>query len=224
MKTVFVLGGRGDIGTAICRKFGEQGCQVIAPTSQELDLADVNSVTRYFDDKDIRADVLVNSAGWNVPKPIDEIGIEDIKRSQSINVLGFYQVLKYFLPAFKERREGYVVAVSSLYGTFARSKRLPYVMSKHALNGLIKTLAIELGPYNIKVNAVSPGFVDTKMTRKNNDARTIKSFEERIPLGRLAAPSAIANIVYFLCSSENDYITGQDIIIDGGYSIGGFQA
>ena len=114
--------------------------------------------------------------------------------------------------------------ISSIYGFPARNGRLPYVASKHALVGIAKTLAIELGPSNILVNAVSPGYVDTKMTSANNDAATIERFRAGIPLGRLAEPAEIADVVAFLCGGGNRYLTGQDIVVDGGYSIGGFQS
>ena len=89
--------------------------------------------------------------------------------------------------------------------------------------GIIRTLAIELGPYNINVNALSPGFVDTIMTRKNNDDQTIQRIKNSIPMGRLADTEDIAKVAYFLCSDLNTYINGQNIIVDGGFSVGGFQ-
>lgn len=223
MRTVFILGGRGDIGKAIAIKFEENGYHVIAPTKQELDLEDRSSIDKYFEDKTFDVDVLIHSAGWNEPKPFEKITYEDLDKANSINVIGFYRVIQQFMPGLKNKKNGHVLAISSLYGIFSREQRLPYVMSKHALNGLIKTLAIELGPFNIKVNTLSPGFVDSKMTRKNNDPKMIKSIEEKIPIGRMAHPEDIAKVAYFLCSSENNYINGQNIIVDGGYSIGGFQ-
>jgi 3-oxoacyl-[acyl-carrier protein] reductase len=119
--------------------------------------------------------------------------------------------------------QGHILAVSSIYGSIARDRRSSYVMSKHALNGLIKTLAIELGRHNILVNAISPGFVDTAMTRSNNTVERIRQFENLIPLGRMAAPPEIARVAWFLCSRHNTYITGQDIVVDGGFMAGGFQ-
>ena len=223
MKIIFLLGGGGDIGRAIAEKFKDNGHQVIAPTRLELNLVDKKSIDRYFASKALAVDVLIHSAGWNDPKPFQDVSYSDIDKANSINFIGFYRVIQHLLPGFKKNQNGHIVALSSLYDTFARSNRLPYVMSKHALNGLIRTLAIELGPFNIKVNTVSPGFVDTKMTRKNNPPEIISNFEDKIPLGRLALPKEIANVTYFLCSQENTYITGQGIIVDGGYSVGGFQ-
>jgi 3-oxoacyl-[acyl-carrier protein] reductase len=123
----------------------------------------------------------------------------------------------------KQRKSGHIVAISSLYGAFSRSKRSAYSASKHALNGLVKAMSIELAPDNVLVNTLSPGFVDTKLTRKNNTADMIHEFKEKIPLGRLASVEDISAVAFFLCSEKNTYITGQDIVVDGGYSVGGFQ-
>jgi len=96
-------------------------------------------------------------------------------------------------------------------------------MSKHALQGAVKTLAIEWAPLGVLVNAISPGYISTKMTYKNNSAETIARFIAGIPLGRLGTPEDIAEVASFLCSSNNRYLTGQDLVVDGGFSIGGFQ-
>lgn len=226
MNNVFLLGGSGDIGKAVKNKFIKEGFNVLAPARQELDLEDMNSIDNYFmkhKPGDLNIDIIINSAGWNQPKPIEELIVNDLNKAYNINVLSFFKIVQYFAPHLKEKKKGCILAVSSIYGTFSRGKRIPYATSKHALNGLIKTLAIELGPFNILVNTVSPGFVDTKMTRKNNTLETIKNCESKVPLGRLALPEDIADVCYFLCSTENKYINGQDIIVDGGYSIGGFQ-
>ena len=113
--------------------------------------------------------------------------------------------------------------ISSLYGFLARKGRLPYVISKHALNGAVKTLAIELAPFGIIVNALSPGYIATKMTYQNNSPEKVAKFVEGIPVGRLGDPGDIAEVAAFLCSRKNRYLTGQDIVVDGGFSVGGFQ-
>jgi len=223
MKKLFILGGSGDIGKAIISNFSGHGYSVISPSRGELDLEDEVSIDNYFKNKVPGIDVLIHCAGWNEPKPFEGITTQDLEKSNSINIFSFLKIIQYLSPIFKKRKNGYILGISSLYGSFARNKRLGYVISKHALNGLIKTLAIELGQYNIKINTLSPGFVDTKMTRKNNNLQTIKRIEENIPLGRLAIPDDIAKAAYFLCSCDNNYISGQDIVMDGGYSVGGFQ-
>ena len=222
-KTVLILGGRGDIGGAVCRRLKAEGYVVEAPASSELDLSSKSSIDAYFSGNKREYCGVVHSAGYNEPKPHQLLTASDIGRTLAVNTLGFFEVLRHVLPVMKRRGRGSIVAVSSLYGTFARPGRLAYVMSKHALNGLVKTLALELGPCGILINSVSPGFVDTRMTRKNNSAAVLKSFRDKIPLGRLAAPSDIAYVVSSLLSPENRYVTGQDVVVDGGYCAGGFQ-
>lgn len=223
MRNLFLLGGHGDIGSAIADRFRRDGCNVIAPTSKELNLEDRDSLESYLRSNPLDVDVLINCAGVNIPKPLEDLGYEDIDRTNSINVISFYRIIQHFAPQLKKKRDGYILAISSIYGVYSRKGRLPYAMSKHALNGLVKTLALELGPYNIKVNSLSPGFIDTKLTRKNNSPETIRTIEDKIPLGRMGSTEDIANIAYFLCSVENNFINGQNIIADGGYSVGGFQ-
>jgi 3-oxoacyl-[acyl-carrier protein] reductase len=137
--------------------------------------------------------------------------------------MGFLRILKATVPSMVARGNGRVTVVSSLYAFLSRRGRLTYTMAKHALEGAVKTLAIELAGKGILVNAVAPGFVLTRMTRANNDDETIQRLTAGIPLGRMAAPEDIADVVYFVSSTNNKYITGQSIVVDGGYSVGGFQ-
>lgn len=226
MRKVFILGGDGGIGAAICRIFRRNGYAVVAPAVRDCDLSDPDSVEDYLSRSSAAlkdAGVLVHSAGINEPGPFTDIPLRDFERVLRVNTLSFVRVLQYFAPLFKRRKEGHILAISSLYGGFSRAGRMPYALSKHGLNGVVKTAALELGPYGVIANTLSPGFVNTPLTRKNNDQKTIRAFEERIPLGFMAAPEDIAKAAYYLCSPDNTYITGQDIVADGGYSAGGFQ-
>ena len=109
-----------------------------------------------------------------------------------------------------------ITVISSLFGQLGREGRLPYSLSKHALEGAAKTLAVELGPVGIRVNSISPGFIDTKLTRKNIPQNQITKLEERIPLGALGAPEDIADAVFFLSSDKNNFVSGANFILDGG--------
>ncbi len=219
---VLVLGGHGDIGTAIAERLTAGGNVVSAVGRADFDLCDPDAIDAYFASAP-GFDVLVHSAGVNRPEPFLTAELSSLADIHDANVTGFLRVLKHVVPGMVERGRGHIVVISSLYGSIARAGRLPYVMAKHALNGLVKTLAIELGPSGVLVNGVSPGFVDTKMTRANNDVETIGRLVEGIPLGRLAEPGEIASVVAFLCSPANTYLTGQDIVVDGGFTAGGFQ-
>ncbi|TAK87950.1 MAG: SDR family oxidoreductase [Betaproteobacteria bacterium] len=221
-REVLVLGGRGDIGSAICAVFRERGDAVKAAGRNDLDLGSPSSIDAYFERGTRECDVLVHSAGLNNPKLFADLSDEEIADSLRVNVQGFLSVLKY-VEASLRARKGRVLVISSLYGFLARRGRLPYVLAKHALVGAVKTLAIEMAADGVLVNALSPGFILTKMTAKNNPPEVIKRFEAGIPLGRLGTPKEIAEVSYFLCSPANTYVTGQDIVVDGGFSIGGFQ-
>ena len=219
---VLLLGGNGDIGTSIKNKFETNGYEVNAPASALLNLENMSQIDSFMK-KQNGFDVIIQCAGINNPLPIDQISEQELLKTFYINVFGFYKIIQLNIEHFKKIKNGWVLGISSIYGQVAREYRSPYVMSKHALNGLIKTISIELGVYNVKSNSLSPGFVNTKMTSKNNSPEKIKSFESKIPLGRLAKPEDIANTAFFLCSKENEYINGQNIVVDGGFLAGGFQ-
>ena len=223
MKKLFLTGGRGDIGSAIKKVFEDSNYQVIAPSSDELNLEKTFEIKDYFKDKDCDFSVFVHCAGINTPKKLSELSLENIEKTIRINYLSFYELVKILSPKMIEKKQGKIVAISSVYGLVARVGRLAYTSSKHALNGCVKNLACELAKDNILVNCVSPGFVNTKMTAKNNSAEKIQQMIEKIPMNRLASVEEIANVVYFLCSEKNSYITGQNIIADGGFMASGGQ-
>jgi NAD(P)-dependent dehydrogenase (short-subunit alcohol dehydrogenase family) len=223
MRNVFILGGRGAIGLAIAARFEEDGDVVIAPGHADLDLADRASISSYLSTLQVTPDVFVHCAAINRPARFEDTGDVLLQETMQVNVLGSLQVLRHFTPGMYARRSGKVVLVSSIYGHISRRGRLAYAASKHALNGITRTLALEMGEHGVLVNAVSPGFVETPLTRRNNSAEVIQGLVGKIPLGRLADPADIAEVVAFLSSERNRYINGQSIIADGGYSIGGFE-
>ena len=118
----------------------------------------------------------------------------------------------------KKKKSGKIINISSIFSVVSKVKRSVYSASKWGLVGLTKAVALELAPFNIQVNAVSPGFVDTKLTRKIIGEKNLIQLEESIPQGRLANPKEIASVILFLSSDKNTYLTGQNIIVDGGYT------
>lgn len=223
MPTLLLTGGHGEIGAAIADKFASKGYHVIAPRRQAMDLSNSESIRAFMQALSQPIDAFIHCAGFNQPKPVGELSRMDLEKTLQINAVAFYDLICYLLPHFKQQQNGAIVGVSSIYGELTRKNRLAYAASKHALNGMIKTLALELGQDNIRVNGVAPGFVNTRMTHANNDSATIEGFIKKIPLGRLAVPEDIAGVCYFLASHENTYINGEIITVDGGYSKGGFQ-
>jgi 3-oxoacyl-[acyl-carrier protein] reductase len=222
MRKVLVLGGTGDIGNAIKNVLSKNDI-VYSMGSKDVDLSSKESVDSFIEKYGSTFDVIVHSAGLNVPGILDNIEIEDVERSVQANLIGFLRIVKGNIPYWKSVNKGNIVVISSLYGFLSRKGRLPYAISKHGLIGAVKTLAIELGEFGVLVNAVSPGYINTKMTSKNNSPEVIEKLVSGVPLKRLGTPEEIASAVEFLSSSKNTYITGQDLVIDGGFSVGGFQ-
>ena len=224
MKTLFLLGAHGAIGSAIKERFEKEGYIVTAPNSAELDLSDTAKINAYFAKNPAKFDAFIHCAGRNNPALIENQTEQEVLATFNVNTLSMFTVAKHLLPYFKEVKNGHILAISSLYGTVSRKGRSAYSMSKFALNGLIKTMSLEFAQYGVKTNALAPGFVDTAMTSKNNSPETIKGFVEKIPLGRMATVQDIANAAYFLCGKDNTYINGQTIIADGGILAGGFES
>ena len=117
----------------------------------------------------------------------------------------------------KERKYGRILNISSIWSIVSKEKRSIYSASKSGLDGLTRTLALELASHNILVNSIAPGYVDTKMIRLYNSEKELETIKEIIPLGRFAKPNEIGELAKFMCSEKNSYITGQIIPIDGGY-------
>ena len=219
---VFITGAGGGIGSAIKEVYESKGWQVIAPRSSELDLSDISSIQKWFEENPADFDAVIHCAGYNHPMPITEMNQEEFERTININTASLIKIIKANDAYFK-KNGGYVVGIASLYGTITREGRAAYTCSKHALIGLIKTLALEYGKYNVLCNTVSPGFVNTLMFQTNNNAQKRAELASKTALNRLAEPKDIANTVYFLANPENTYLTGQDIIVDGGFMAGSYQ-
>jgi 3-oxoacyl-[acyl-carrier protein] reductase len=217
---VLVLGGRGDIGSAIADRFVAAGHEVLAVGRADFDLTEPPSIDAWFERSHPPLGVLVHSAGLNNPKRFADLTDAEIRECFAANVEGFLQVARRSMPELVAH-QGRIVVLSSIFGFLSRVGRLPYSMSKHALVGIVKTLALELAEDGVLVNAVSPGYIDTRLTRANNDDATIARLTSAVPMQRLGAPADIAEVVYFLGSSSNRYMTGQDVVVDGGFSIDG---
>jgi len=205
---VLVTGGSRGIGKEICDVFMKNGHEVIAPTREELDLS--KPITTTYD----KIDILVNNAGVNRIKPILE---SDDLETMQINYFSPLSLFKNCLPHMQKQYYGRVVNVGSIWVDFAKPGRSSYSASKNALQSLSKAITAEYTNYNILANTVSPGFILTDMTMQNNSEDDLRNIRSKIPLGRLGNPNEIACLVYFL-SVENSYISGQNIVIDGGYS------
>ena len=217
-KTVFISGATRGIGQAIYQKLKKENYKIIAPTRQELDLSDNASMYRYIEaHKNLKVDILINNAGINFPQWINELEDENIQKHIQINLISPIKLIRAFSKHMIAQKWGKIVNISSIFGIVARGKQTMYTATKHGINGVTKALALELGPYNILVNSVCPGFTNTDLIKRNTPEKN-NMLTKDIPLGRFAEPKEIAELVFFLISEKNTYINGECITIDGGFT------
>lgn len=165
-----------------------------------------------------KIDVCINNAGVNKIADFIDSTYEDFKWLSDINLNVPFKILKLVGPKMIANKYGRVINIASIWSIIARPGRSMYSTSKNALVGLTKTLAVEWASKNILVNAVSPGFTLTELTKSTNTEEQLKAISEIIPAKRLADPNEMANVIAFLCSDLNTYLTGQNITIDGGFT------
>ena len=144
---------------------------------------------------------------------------ELVQEMQKCGVIGAGRIGKAaeIFEEMLKNKWGRIINISSIFGIVARGKQTMYSATKHAINGVTKTLALELGPHNILVNSVCPGFTNTDLVKRNPPEKNALIAKD-IPLGRFAEPSEIAELVLFLISDKNTYVNGQSLVIDGGFT------
>jgi 3-oxoacyl-[acyl-carrier protein] reductase len=218
MHTALVTGASRGIGAAIAQRLTADGYHILAPTRQEMDLESNASIDAYLSQIKDRVDILVNDAGINHIAILSDIKDQDLDDTLQINLIAPLRIIREVAPHMKKKGFGRILNISSVWSVVSRTGRISYTMSKAALNGMTRSLAVELAPYNILVNAVAPGYVLTDLTRQNNSEAELETISKTIPLQRLAEPQEIANIVAFLCSEQNTYLTGQILVVDGGFT------
>ena len=218
VRTALVTGASRGIGLAIKQYFMDQGLQVIAPTRSEMDLCSTTSIDGYLSRLAVPVDILVNNAGINPLGTIVEMTDEDIENTIQVNLRAPMRLIQHLAPSMVERNFGRIVNLSSIWSAVSKVGRINYAVSKAGINALTRTAALELATHNVLMNAVAPGYVNTELTRMNNSPEKIQLICQNIPIGRLAEPKEIAEVIGFLCSEKNTYIVGQTIFVDGGYT------
>jgi len=159
-------------------------------------------------------DILVNNAGISANKKIDETDYEEFEKIVDLNVNAVFNMTKAVVTYMKKQGGGVILNTSSMVSIYGQPSGVGYPASKFAVNGLTKSLARELGPFNIRVNAVAPGITNTDMV-SNLPKEMIEPLIKTIPLGRIGEPKDIANAFLFLASPMASYITGVVLSVDG---------
>ena len=238
-KTVLVTGGVGGIGKAIADYLYELGATLILTgipqehverlnaehpdrrTYFEVDFTAPASMERFTEQLKTydRIDACVNNAGINIVHDYCDVPQQEFDKVFQVNTLAPYKILKAVIPTMMKNGYGRVVNIASIWSLINRPGRSSYSISKNAVHGLTKSLAVEFASQNILINSVSPGFTLTELTARTNTPEQITELSNKVPAHRMAQPIEIARVVVFLISEENSYLTGQNIAVDGGYSI-----
>lgn len=241
-KVALVTGGTSGIGKATAIAFGVAGAKVVFSGRREKEGEDTANLIRQsgaeclFVRSDVsseaevkaliqktveyygRLDCAFNNAGIDPPtKPLHEQLVEDFDKLMAINVRGLFLCMKYEIQQMLTQGAGVIVNNSSIGGLIAFPGVSPYIASKHAVMGLTRSAALDYAKQGIRINAVNPGLIATDMMNRLADGNP-EQMASIVPMGRLGQAEEIAATVVFLCSDAASYITGQPIVIDGGYT------
>ncbi len=226
-----VTGATRGIGYAIAERLLKDGLEVIATGTSEnaeypigaiyypVDFLNDDSVATFVEFlKQQQVDVLVNNAGINKIGEFATIDVDDFDRILRVNLRTPFQLCQAVIPYMKENNWGRIVNLTSIFGNISKEYRASYSSSKFGLDGMTAALAAEVSEFGILANSVGPGFIDTDLTRSVLGDRGIAEIKKGIPMKRLGRIDEIASLVSWLVSKENTYISGQNIMIDGGFS------
>jgi len=233
-KTALVTGGTRGIGKSIVTILIDACCTVIYTGTQkkpeisiekaeykQLDLSDKKSIDQFI--KNVlnntkKIDILINNAGINIIESIDELNEENWQKILDVNLTGPMILTREISKKMKKNNKGgKILNISSIFGCVSKAKRNSYSSSKFGLIGLTRSSSLDLASHNILVNAVCPGFTSTEMMISILSKEEIKKLLKQIPMGRFAEAEEIAKVAVFLCSDLNSYITGQTLVVDGGF-------
>ena len=216
-KSALITGAARGIGQAIADLLRSSGATVLAPTRREMDLCSNESIDAYCAAVVGPVDLLINNAGINPLASAAEFTDEELQDAMQVNLMAPMRLIRRLSPGMAERGYGRIVNISSIWSGVSKPRRFVYTATKSGINGMTRALAVELSGSGVLVNAVAPGFVNTELTRRNIPQEGLREIAATIPVGRLAEPEEIAQVVAFLCSSRNSYLTGQTIFVDGGF-------
>jgi NAD(P)-dependent dehydrogenase (short-subunit alcohol dehydrogenase family) len=234
-RTVVITGASGGLGSACVRQFAEAGAHVVimarraeplealaAALGGEIDVrvcdtADPESVAMAFEGLDV--DVLVHGAGDNTPEPFLEVEPETFDRLMAVNVRSAFFTCQAAARSMRRHHHGgALVVITSQLGHVGAAGRTVYCTAKHAVEGLVKALGVELAPEGIRAVSVAPTYVETALTASLlADVEFRQSVLDRIPMGRIGVPEEVASAVFFAASPGASLITGSSLLTAGGW-------
>ena len=230
-RRALVTGGTRGIGAAVAERLTADGAEVVVTGTRDdgsgpagcgyraVDFDDLAATERFAAEAaELELDILVNNAGVNKIAPFAEIDPADFDWIQRVNVRAPFLICRAVVPGMRQRGWGRIVNVSSIWGVISREQRGAYSASKFALDGMTAALAAEVAAAGVLANCVSPGFIDTDLTRTVLGEDGIAEVTAQVPARRLGTPAEVAALVAWLVGAENTYVTGQNVLIDGGFS------
>lgn len=233
MRRALVTGGTRGIGAAVAPVLRDRGFDVVVTGTSDrgpcppgceyvaVDLSDVSRAEAFAAEVARGGfSALVNNAGVNKVGRVEEYEFADLQRILNVNLIAPYLLCRAVVPGMRAQRFGRIVNITSVFGVVSKAGRSAYSASKFGLSGLTRALALEVAADNILVNCLAPGPVDTDLTRRVLGDAGIADMIRQVPMGRLAKPEEIARYVSFLCGEENTFMTGQTMVVDGGYTCG----
>ncbi|MCS7046813.1 MAG: 3-oxoacyl-ACP reductase FabG [Gemmataceae bacterium] len=243
-KVALITGGSKGLGKAMARGFAEAGADVIISSRHEDELRtalaeilegtgrrgyyfvadmarrnEVRQLAQFCLDQMGRVDILVNNAGTNHPQPIDQIKDEDWDRVLEINLNSIMVLTRALVPQMKARKWGRIIHISSVMGLVSKGGRNAYSVTKSALIGFARASAIDLGVDNITVNCLAPGPFLTDLPARLLSPAEKEAFARMTALGRWGDPKELVGPALLLASDAGSYITGETIVVDGGFVI-----
>lgn len=187
------------------------------------DMQDVAAMFKRMDEAWGGIDILVNNAGVSQNKPTLEMSVEDWDRTIDVNLRGVFLCSVEGGRRMTKQGSGAIINISSIFGVVAGPERVGYCVSKAGVSQMTKSLAAEWARHGVRVNAIAPGYTETKMVRDVIEAGRVdpRAVIRRTPMGRLAVPQEIADMALFLASSQAAFVTGQVVAVDGGWTANG---
>jgi len=241
-QTVLVTGATRGIGAAIAAAFEASGADLLLTGTNQAEIDELNLRNAQQGRQHVRwlyADfssaastalfldvlaqcppihVLINNAGTNRINMIDEVDADELDLLLSINLRAPLLLCSSLGRVMKQMQYGRIVNIASIWSINTKPGRAVYSASKTGLVGMTRSVAVDLADHGILVNAVSPGFVNTELTNATLSVEEMERLSSQVPLGRFAEPEEVARTVLFLSSNMNTYLTGQNIVIDGGFT------